>query len=285
MDPRARRGIVWLASYPKSGNTWLRVFLYQLLRILGGHPREEGELNRLERASTYETRRVALFEQLLGKPLAGASLAEVMQVRPRVHAAIQRSTPGVALVKTHNLLGHIHGMPTVNPEASLGAIYVVRDPRDVAPSLANHLGSSIQNAVDVLNRTGYCTDSSAEGAGEIWGNWSQHVWSWTSEPGGTLLVLRYEDMLENPLRAFTSVVRHLSLGATPHQIREAIDLSSFSRLQGEEAKTGFVERPARTERFFHSGRSGTWRERLTGEQIAAIVAVNQTEMKRFGYLP
>ena len=277
--------MVWLASYPKSGNTWLRVFLYQLLRILGGHPREDGELNRLERASIYETRKVALFEQLLGKPVAASSLAEVMQVRPRVHAAISRITPGVALVKTHNLLGHVHSMPTINPEASIGAVYIVRDPRDVASSLANHLGSSVDNAVHVLNRTGYCTENSAEGAGEIWGSWSEHVWSWTSEPSRTLLVLRYEDMLANPLRAFTLVVRHLGLGAAPHQIREAVDLSSFARLQGEEKRTGFAERPAQAERFFHSGKSGTWRKRLTPEQAAAIVATHKTEMTRLGYLP
>ncbi len=283
-DSRARQGIIWLASYPKSGNTWLRVFLYHLLRIVGGHPHEPGELNRLDRASIYETRKVAVFESMLGKPLAEASLSDVMRVRSRVHAAISRATPGVALVKTHNLLGHIHGMPTVNAEASLGAIYIVRDPRDVAPSLANHLGSDLQHAVDVLNSSGYATECSAEAAGEVWGSWSEHVASWTADPGSALLVLRYEDMLADPFRAFTSAVRHLDLRATPSQIRKAVELSSFARLRSQEAENGFIERPPAAERFFMSGKAGTWRERLTAEQAASIVAANKAEMTRFGYL-
>ncbi|MCR4282913.1 MAG: sulfotransferase domain-containing protein, partial [Bauldia sp.] len=69
-DPRNPRGIVWIASYPKSGNTWLRMFLYQLMRIMGGHPREQDELNKLDRSSMYEARLFGLFEQSLGKPLA-----------------------------------------------------------------------------------------------------------------------------------------------------------------------------------------------------------------------
>jgi hypothetical protein len=284
-SPQARRGIVWLASYPKSGNTWLRVFLYHLLRIAGGHPREDDELNRLERASIYETRKVDLFERVLGKPLAAASLAEIMQARPRVQAAIAQTTPGVALVKTHNLLGQVYGMPTVNPQASIGAIYVVRDPRDVAPSLANHLGSTVAKAVEVLNTSGYFTESSAEGASEVWGSWSEHVRSWTADPGPTLLVLRYEDMLADPVRSFTAVAKHLALTATARQIREAAELSSFGRLREQEARTGFAERPPNTERFFNTGKSGTWRERLTDDEVATIVTTHKAEMTRFGSLP
>jgi hypothetical protein len=283
--PRARGGIVWLASYPKSGNTWLRIFFYHLLRLIGGHPREQNELNRLERACGYETRKVELFERFIGRPLAQASMLDVMRARPRVHAAIAAATPRMVLLKTHNLLGHVHGMPTVNPEASMAAIYITRDPRDIASSLANHLGSSVEHAIEVIRRPGYATPPSEEAAGEIWGSWSENVRSWTGERGSRLLVLRYEDMLAKPILSFTKVTRYLALRATPDQIREAVDLSSFSRLQALEVETGFSERPEKAGRFFASGKAGTWREKLSPSQVDAIVSDHGAEMARFGYLP
>ena len=75
VDPKNPRGIVWIASYPKSGNTWIRVFLYQLMRIMGGHPREPDELNKLDRSSMYEARLFGLFDQAIGRPRDSAGLA------------------------------------------------------------------------------------------------------------------------------------------------------------------------------------------------------------------
>jgi hypothetical protein len=135
-DPKNPRGIVWLASYPKSGNTWLRTFLYHLVRIQAGIPREEDELNKLDRASGYEAKLFGLFQQYLGKPLEEASRSELMGVRAQVQQTVAERMPNVAMLKTHNLLGELAGKPTINPAASVGAIYIVRDPRDVASSLA-----------------------------------------------------------------------------------------------------------------------------------------------------
>ena len=113
---------MWLASYPKSGNTWLRVFLYHFVRIQGGRPREEDELNKYDRVSQWEANFYWVFERYLGKPLAQATPMEVMSLRARVQAAIARSVPVITMLKTHNVYGEIGGMPTVNSAVSIGGV-------------------------------------------------------------------------------------------------------------------------------------------------------------------
>lgn len=284
VDPQKPRGIVWLASYPKSGNTWLRMFLYQYARIGRGAPREDDELNKLDRTSGYEAKLFGLFEQFLEKPLDQASPVEVMSVRAQVHLTVAERLDNIVPLKTHNLLGEIQGMPTVNLAASAGGIYIVRDPRDVAPSLARHIGSTIDQAIKVMQTRAFSTPSNRETAFEIWGSWSEHVRSWTMDSNQSILVVRYEDMLAKPMETFTKIVRHLGQKGGEAQIADAIELSSFDKLKRQEEATGFRERSARADRFFVSGKAGGWRDKLTGAQ-ANTIAVNHREvMAAFGYL-
>jgi hypothetical protein len=283
-DPNNPRGIVWLASYPKSGNTWLRIFLYQLMRLIGGFPREADELNQLDRASMYESILFGLFEQALGQPLETATRQQVSMVRASVHAMIVERLNAVSLVKTHNVLGEVGGYPTVNLGVTAGGVYIIRDPRDVAPSLAKHLGCDIDEAIRVMNVPGFETNNKKESAFEIWGSWSQHVYSWTTPAHDMILVVRYEDMLAKPTETFGAILRHLRQRPREDQVLEAIELSSFDRLQRQEEERSFRERSERADRFFVSGKAGAWRDRLTPAQADRIVADHGVEMRRFGYL-
>jgi hypothetical protein len=283
-DPKNPRGIVWLASYPKSGNTWLRTFLYHLVRIQAGIPREEDELNKLDRASGYEAKLFGLFQQYLGKPLEEASRSELMGVRAQVQQTVAERMPNVAMLKTHNLLGELAGKPTINPAASVGAIYIVRDPRDVASSLAKHLGRSIDEAIEVMATSAFATDNSSETAFEVWGSWSEHVASWTTEKSPTILVVRYEDMLAKPTETFGAIATHLRQKPTEAQLTEAIELSSFDRLKRQEEEGAFRERSIHADRFFVSGKAGAWRDRLTQDQAQRILRDHRYEMGHFGYL-
>ncbi len=284
VDPKNPRGIVWLASYPKSGNTWLRVFLYHYTRILSGAPREDDELNKLDRSSGYESKLFGLFERFLEKPLAEASRLEVMSVRAQVQLTVAERIEGVVMLKTHNLLGEIDGMPTVNLAASAGGVYIVRDPRDIAPSLAKHIGSDIDRAIEVMRTPAFSTENEKETAFEIWGSWSQHVDSWGIEPNRSVLVVRYEDMLVKPTEMFASILRHLGQNPKDEVLAEAIELSSFDKLKRQEDQGGFRERSPRADRFFVSGKAGGWRDRLTATQAQKILANHRKEMAYFGYL-
>ncbi len=284
-DPKNPQGIVWLASYPKSGNTWMRVYLYHLMRIMNGLPRAENDLHALDRASTYEARLYGLFDQFLGKPLATASRQEVAVIRPQVHAAIVQRSEGVALIKTHSVLGQLGDIPTHNLAVSAGTIYIVRDPRDVAISLAAHSGTTIDQAITDMATPSYGTQNTDQHAFEIWGSWSEHTLSWTMRPHEAVLVVRYEDMLADPTTTFGAVAKHLRQKPTPEQLAEAIDLSAFKELRDAEIASGdFRERSERADRFFREGRAGEWREKLSPEQAQRIVDAHGEQMGKFGYL-
>jgi hypothetical protein len=277
------KGIVWLASYPKSGNTWLRVFLYHLVRIKSGAPREDDEINRLARVSLYEGRLFRLFGEYLGKPVENATMDEVARVRPRVQAEIRNRPLGVSLVKTHNCIGEIAGYPLIDLSQTIGAVYMIRDPRDVSLSLAHHLGVSTDEAIRVMAAHGFATPNSKDGPFEVWGTWTDHVMSWTARPNPALLVVRYEDLSADPVAKFSEVAAHLGIEAPMSAIVEATELSTFDKLADAERVHAFRETSERADRFFREGRAGAWRDKLTADQARRIVAEQGETMQRWGY--
>jgi hypothetical protein len=261
------------------------MFLYQLDRIRRGLPREDNELNKMETVTPAELKFNGAYEAVLGKPLAEASLKETIQVRARAQAAIARAAPGLIILKSHYVLGVIDGAPTINADVSAGAVYLVRDPRDVALSLANHMSCPVDEAIQMLNTNDVLTvTESKTNVDEIWGSWSQNVESWTSGADDSLLTVRYEDMLSNPVEVFGKVVAHLRKTATPEQIVEAARLSAFDEMRRQEDEFGYNDKPVMTEHFFLEGKAGRWRDKLTPAQVEAIVAANGRTMTHFGYL-
>lgn len=281
-DPANPRGIVWIASYPKSGNTWIRVFLYHLMRLAAGRPADGQELNNLGQVSAYEMATTSLQEEVIGKPSKDFTFEDVYRARPRIQERIAKSTNQIAALKTHSAQVTINGIPSINPAVSKGAIYLVRNPLDVVISLDDFFATGRENSIAVLNKPDFVHKRGE--FFEIWGSWSQNVASWTDRPHPEILVLRYEDMLENPVKAFAMITRHMRLEAIPPQIVEAVEHSSFVRMQQKEADTGFVEKPSTSRKFFREGRAGQWRDQLNEDQIRRIVAAHHVQMKRHGYL-
>ncbi len=127
--------IVWLASYPKSGNTWLRAFLANLVADAGA-PLPLGDLPQY----CEDEARPELFTALAGRPSTDLTFEEICALRPRVHADIAARSPGTRLVKTHNCAGFVGSHPLHDASVTAGAIYVVRNPLDVAVSMMHHFG-------------------------------------------------------------------------------------------------------------------------------------------------
>lgn len=284
-DASAPKGIVWIASYPKSGNTWLRVFLHHLIRIKRGRPAEARELDRIGDTAPSVAGRIGLFAEVMGKPLVEADMRDVVLARPKVQAAMARDATGVLAVKTHSVLGRVFDVPLINLGVSVGAIYIVRNPLDVALSMASYLAKSIDGAITSMAAPLNASPTTTQAAAEIWGSWSENVASWTTNPSPVIKVVRYEDLINDPIAVFTAIAEHMRLGATPAEIEEAASLSSFDELAKAEADGGFVERPPWIDRFFQVGRAGQWKERLTPAQVERIVADHREQMARFGYLP
>lgn len=271
--------ILWLASYPRSGNTWLRVFLHNYLR----NSAEPYDINRLRELTTLDSdaRWYRMFDP---RPCESLTKEEAAALRPKVHQAITQSRPDTVFVKTHSALVVDRGTATITADCTAGAIYVVRDPLDVAVSYSVHYGVSLDEAVAAMNRPhNQSTANQPSFVYEFFGSWSENVESWTVRETKSIHVIRYEDMSATSERTFGGVIQFLGLPLNPERLRRAIENSAFPILQAQERQGGFRERSLKSETFFRVGRSGEGRERLLPAQVESLRRTHETQMRRFGY--
>jgi len=271
--------ILWLASYPKSGNTWLRAFLANYLL----DARTPQDINALP-DFVYGDMRVDYYEQLSGKSQADLTWPEINKLRPRVHRFLANARQGTVLVKTHNVLSAIDDIPTITPEVTFGAIYVVRNPLDVAVSFSHHYGLTMEQGAKAICFKPLEIKAKDGHILQVVSDWSTNVRSWLNAPGLYLKVLKYEDMTAAPSKTFSAVLDFLKLQKQREKLKRAIRYSSFKVLSGQERQTGFIERPANAERFFRKGKIGSWRNELAAEQVDLIVRCHKDMMTEMGYL-
>lgn len=272
--------IIWLASFPKSGNTWMRALLHNLLR----NPDRPTPINEIDSFALGESV-AAWYYQFTDKKASELTLEELTELRPKVHKAMMGAHPDSVFVKTHSYLGESCGKPIHTMECTAGAIYVVRNPLDVCPSFANHFGITIDRAIDAMadeNGLGAATDTNVA---EIITSWSLNVKSWTQVPHPRIKVVRYEDLLERPQHTFGGVTKFLGLDPPKERLKKAIKFSSFKELSSQEAKAGFKEKSEHAQRFFNVGKRDQWRSKLTEEQVKRIVDGHREQMERFKYVP
>ncbi len=273
-------GLVWLASYPKSGNTWTRSFLHNLL---DGEGRGR-DINALGELAVWDLD-ARWYKGLLPAPIEKCSCEQVAAVRPRAMRNIVNSAPGQIFVKTHNALMVDRGTHLIEPTVTLGAVYVVRNPLDVALSYASHLGKPIDETIRIMGLLRAQGGNSDRASYQVTGSWSENVASWTGKPKHMVHVMRYEDMLEKPRRCFEKLVDYLRIPCGHAQLVRAVEACSFDNLRKQEEKNGYYEKPAVADRFFRKGTAGQWRDELTDAQVAAVVGQHRTQMARFGYVP
>ena len=273
-------GILWLASYPKSGNTWLRAFLANLL----ANPPKPMPINSLPDYFLGDGFLIH-YEQITGKPAAEIAPEDWPDLRRRVHEWFAHSKPDNVMVKTHNAVIMVEGQPLITPSATAGAIYVVRNPLDVAVSFAHHYQIPQDRAVESLCDESYVLPPSGGQLSQHLSSWSRHVRSWTEAPGLPLHVLRYEDMAAKPFKTFGALVEFLALPPDRERLKRAIKFSNFGELSRQERKSSFVEaRPDGTTPFFREGRSGGWREALSEAQADRVIEAHGDLMRQLGYL-
>lgn len=272
--------IIWLASYPKSGNTWMRAFLHNLLR----DPSESYDINKITDFSTSDSA-IDWYQAQTGKPWPEWRPIDVARMRRGTQLAICQWRRDDVFVKTHNASAVFLGYPLIYPDLTAGAIYIVRNPLDVCISLSHHYGTDIDTTIDILGDLSIGSKSNDRLVYEVHKSWSFHVDSWTGQQRPGLAVLRYEDMLRNPMKAFGGLVRFMGLNPPRQRLERAIERSSFKSLREQEDQKGFKEKSPHAEKFFRAGRSGQWRDLLTQSQIDRVVAQNKEQMHRFGYWP
>mgnify|MGYP000091050490 FL=1 len=291
----------WLASYPKSGNTWFRIVAANLY----AEGNEPVDINDLPERGGISSARTP-FDNILLVDSDLLTHEECDRMRPMLYRAMAREEEQqladpmqlaedkdridglVRMLKCHDAWTYTDlGEPLLGGrEAARNAILIVRDPRDVAPSLANHNDITIDAAIDFMrNReSSYCGDPthySSQLRQQLPG-WSGHTASWLDQRDIPVHLVRYEDMEADPVETIQAALSFAGRQVDRGDLARAVDLASFDRLREQEARSRFAEaRPGRT--FFRRGQSGGWRDDLADRQVARIERDHAAMMDRLGY--
>ena len=278
-----RKNIVWLASYPKSGNTWLRIFLANYL-FGRKTPLPINQAHRLGMGDSIERAYRMVARGSGGGDFDIADYRQSLALRGKVLNGIVNNDADVNFVKTHNRRAKAFGIELIPPHLSRSSIYILRNPLDMVLSYARQYGHTVEFAAAAIARA-YNSIAGADGTvTQYLGSWSGHVKSWARCREFPVLVLRYEDMQTDPGAAFSRALEHIGVPPDPERVARAVRFSAFDELRKQEDAAGFVERSPHAGRFFHSGSAGHWRDELAPEAVARIRQDPGEVMREFGYL-
>lgn len=275
--------IVWLASYPKSGNTWFRIFLANLLR----NSDTPANINELEGGPIASSRQ--LFDEATGLSSADLTPGEIENLRPEVYKYISSEAESVVFHKIHDafvLTGNQE--PLVPKEATYKALYFVRNPLDVAVSFSHHANLPVETIVKQMNddQFAFCsrTDKLHNQLCQKLLSWSNHIKSWTEQSDISVHIVRYEDMKTDAFATFKKASAFVDIEYTDMEIQRAVEFSDFNTIKSQEEKFGFREKAPGSKEFFRKGKIGSWKEELPESLIQTIINNHREMMLRFGYI-
>jgi len=273
----------WIASYPKSGNTWTRILLSNYFSD-SDQPIDLADLKGKPQAVSRQ-----LIESWVGLESSDLTHDEIDRLRPAIYRRLSASLEGFQLCKVHDAWRRLpNGEGLFPPEATGGVIYIVRNPLDVCVSFAHHQVCSVAKMAETMQQADFSFHSAIDRIGnqlrQCIGSWSRHVASWIDDSGLPVHLLRYEDLHADPQ---TELVRVLEfIGQTPDldRVALAVDFSSFDRVRAQEAESGYREKNPAAGAFFRRGQCGSWREELSPELVEKIRRDHAGMMARFGYI-
>jgi len=276
--------IIWLASYPKSGNTWVKLFLSAYLGNQNASiPFDINKM--LIPFSLFPT------NNLIKKfNFDFSNFENIAEHWIQMQEYLNLSTKGNIFVKTHNAMCTINGNKFTNKQNSLGAIYLVRDPRDIIISYSNFLKKSYDEVATYLFNSENFEYSNINGKQfdfTLTGSWSDNYNSWKNYKSIEVLVIKYEDMISDTQNTFTKIIKYLNkidnIKIDNEKIKSCINLTSFKNLRKIEEEKGFIEKGF-GEFFFRKGRVGDWKDKLNQNLVKKIEEKFKLEMKELGYI-
>ena len=274
--------IIWLASYTKSGNTWVRLFLDYVFSS-----KEEFNIN-----SAY-VKQFPLREHFKNLTTNTENLQELAKYYIMAQDKLNLDNE-IKILKTHNAFWTLNNKYSfTDVKNTLGVIYIVRDPRNVITSILNYYRKeNYQSAFNFLKDDKVIGGTEDEnGIPTLIASWSNHYKSWKKFKKNYLLV-KYEDLLNDPKKEFLKITNFLS--SISHfkfeyqKILKAIDLCKFTNLSKEEDLNGFKGNPKNNKflnkKFFNLGPKNKWEIFLNKDIQDDIEGIFKEEMKELGYL-
>lgn len=273
--------IIWLASYPKSGNTWTRCFLdayflgdVDLNEIVTSVSDDVAGLYQLGDGSDITKEPINI--QQMARPMAMARLV-------RMHDA-SRGDSLPLFVKTHQPHLISNGIELLPEGLTKAVINIVRDPRDVLPSFSKHMGQDLDSGLEWMQDR-YRTLKAVSGrVGELISSWDNHVNSFLSADTHNVLTIKYEDMLSDPIKEFAKILKHSGIEPDMYKVEKAVNAVDIARLREKEQKEGFTESsPHAKNQFFGEGGKSS-RKQLEHKHLFKIDKQFGRIMKRLNYI-
>ena len=271
--------IIWIASYPKSGNTWLRALISSYLYSQNG----KFNFDLIRKIPRYvSNKNFAPFvdlEDLKKTPLKIANYWNVSQSRLNLDNKIK-------FLKTHNACITYENKNFLNELNTKSYIYIVRDPRAIVTSYADYSNISLEKSVSSLlneNEIGY---NGKYNLAETPGSWKINYLSWKKEKAFKGIIVKYEDLLDDTEKEFKKILfflkNFITITIDNKKLSECINSCQFSNLKKMELTKGFEE--AKEGNFFRIGQKDSWKNRLSDNLKNKIERNFKNEMEELGYI-
>ena len=278
--------IIWLASYPKSGNTWIRSIICSMLYSQDGL----FDFNLLEKIKQFPSRKS--FKDFTSDFQNINELKKFWIIAQEKINLDQK----IKFCKTHHINCKIDNFSFTNKSNTLATIYIVRDPRNLVTSISNHFSKSLEESKKFLftNKVIGTKDVSLNN-NEILtplGSWSDHYNYWTNK-NENLLVIRYEDLIYDINKEFNKLknflANYISLEINDEKKKNIIESTSFTHLQNMEKRGLFKEsvfdkKVPIKKQFFHQGPKNNWQLSLNNKIKDEIETKFHKEMSELGYI-
>ena len=282
--------IIWLASYPKSGNTFVRAFLSAY------YFSENGEFDFSQISKIDQFPHEKYFKEKVN------SINEASKQWVPIQKEINKDRK-IRFFKTHSFLGNYQGNQFTSPETTLGAIYIIRDPRNVLSSLKNHYSFDDNKALKMIkDKTRSLMSNNGSHASLTYiSSWAENYLSWFNNNQFRRLFVKYEDLISNKYETFRDIIVFTNTlmnrveGVNKSKLQKAIETTNFNVLKKREMSEKFdgSENSFQSWRKFHSenknlffnlGPENNWKKILKSEISREIEISFEKEMKQLGYL-
>ena len=276
--------IIWISSYPKSGNTWTRFFLSNYFFNKNKAESDFKIVNKIDKFPPYK-----ILQQLITEDEIKNSAYNISKYWSKIQLEITKTNEDYVFLKNHNALVSVDGRGLTDERFSLAFIYLVRDPRDIAVSYSNFDKTlSIDKAIERMTSENlYCHVAEQFPLDvEMLGSWKFNYLSWKNGVEQIpRIIIKYEDLINNTFETKLKIIKFLSniinCNVDKDQIKFSIEQSEFKRLKGIEENHKFHES---SNTFFNKGSVGQWKNILSPLQVTKIENFCKSEMIDLGYL-
>ena len=274
--------IIWCASYPKSGNTWIRAIITSLIYSENG----TFNFNLLKKVGQFPRR--DHFKELTD------DYSDLNNVSKYWIAAQEKINADgkLRIFKTHSGNYNFSKNDFTNKKNTLGVIYIVRDPRNIISSLSNHFQQDFKISTDfLLNEKSFLSNKDPnykfhENIITLLGSWKNHYNSW--KLASNFLLIRYEDLIldvKSQVNRLSIFLKKFAYFYTNEiKINNIIETTSFELLKKKEENEGFEEAVNSKIKFFNSGPKSNWKNIVDEKLIHKIEKSFEKEMKELNYL-